>query len=151
VLGVNGKEIGQLAELPGLISAMKPGDSARLQVWREGKSRDVTVKVIELLDQKVAMNEGGDSQTTGPLGLTVRELSKEERAQLKTEGGLVVQSASGAAGRAGIQTGDVILAFNDTPLKSVEQLKNLMKKGDKTIALLVQREANRMYVPVQVG
>jgi serine protease Do len=45
----------------------------------------------------------------------------------------------------------VILAFNDTPVKSVEQLKSLMKKTDKTIALLIQRDANRMYVPIQVG
>jgi serine protease Do len=83
--------------------------------------------------------------------LTVRELAPDERAQLKTEGGLVVQNASGAAARAGIQPGDVILAFNDIPLKSVEQLTSLMKKTDKTIALLIQRDASRMYVPVQVG
>jgi serine protease Do len=151
VLGVNGKEINQLSELSGAIAATKPGNNARLQVWRDGKSRDVDVKVAELMEQKVAMNSGGDSQTSAKLGLTVRELAPDERAQLKIEGGLVVQNASGAAARAGIQQGDVILAFNDTPLKSVEQLKNLMKKTDKTIALLIQRDANRMYVPVQVG
>ena len=151
VLAVNGKEINQLSELSGAIAATKPGNNARLQVWREGKSRDIDVKVGELTEQKVAVKSDADSQTSAKLGLTLRELAPDERAQLKTEGGLVVQSASGAAARAGIQAGDVILAFNDTPLKSVEQLKNLMKKTDKTIALLVQRDANRMYVPVQVG
>ncbi|HKB82536.1 MAG TPA: DegQ family serine endoprotease [Burkholderiales bacterium] len=151
VLGVNGKQINQLSELSGAIAATKPGNNARLQIWREGKSRDVDVKVAELMEQKVALNNGGDSQTSAKLGLTLRELAPDERAQLKTDGGLVVQSASGAAARAGIQAGDVILAFNDTPLTSVEQLKTLMKKTDRTIALLVQRDANRMYVPVQVG
>ncbi len=151
VLGVNGNQINQLSELSGAIAATKPGNNARLQIWREGKSRDVDVKVAELMEQKVALNNGGDSQTSAKLGLTLRELAPDERAQLKTDGGLVVQSASGAAARAGIQAGDVILAFNDTPLTSVEQLKALMKKTDRTIALLVQRDANRMYVPVQVG
>jgi serine protease Do len=153
VLGVNGKEINQLSELSGAIAATKPGNNARLQIWREGKSRDVDVKVAELLEpQKVAANSAaGDSQTSAKLGLTLRELAPDERKQLKTDGGLVVQSASGAAARAGIQAGDVILAFNDTPLKSVEQLKGLMKKTDKTVALLIQRDSNRMYVPVQVG
>jgi serine protease Do len=152
VLGVNGKEINQLSELSGAIAATKPGNNARLQIWREGKSRDVDVKVAELLEpQKVAANSAGDSQTSAKLGLTLRELAPDERKQLKTDGGLVVQSASGAAARAGIQPGDVILAFNDTPLKSVEQLKGLMKKTDKTVALLIQRDSNRMYVPVQVG
>ena len=63
----------------------------------------------------------------------------------------MVQNASGAAARAGIQAGDVILAFNDTPVTSVEQLKSLMKKTDKTVALLIQRDSDRMYVPIQVG
>ena len=151
VLGVNSKEINQLSELSGAIAATKPGNNARLQVWREGKSRDIDVKVAELTEQKVAMNNGGDAQTSAKLGLTVRELAPDERSQLKTEGGLLVQNASGAAARAGIQPGDVILAFNDTPLKSVEQLKSLVKKSDKTVALLIQRDTNRMYVPVQIG
>ena len=153
VLAVNGKEIERLSELSGTIAATKPGSNARLQVWREGKSRDIDVKVAELMEQKVAAvtSGGGESQTSAKLGLTVRELGPDERAQLKTEGGLVVQNVTGAAARAGIQPGDVILAFNDTPLKSVEQLTNLMKKTDKTVALLIQRDANRMYVPVQVG
>jgi serine protease Do len=154
VMGVNGKEINQLAELSGAIAATKPGNTARLQIWRDGKKRDVDVKVAELLDQKVAANDApspGTAQNAAKLGLTVRELAPEERAQLKTEGGLVVQSASGAAAKAGIQPGDVILALNDTPVKSIEQLQGLVKKTDKTVALLIQRDTSRMYVPIQVG
>jgi serine protease Do len=154
VLAVNGKEIDRLSELSSAIAATKPGNNARLQVWRNGKSHDVDVKVGELTEEKIASSAtggSGASQTSAKLGLTVRELQADERAQLKTEGGLVVQNVSGAAARAGIQPGDVILALNDTPVKSVEQLKSLVKKSDKTIALLIQRETSRMYVPVQVG
>ena len=154
VLSVNGKQVNQLSELSGAIAATKPGNNAHLQIWREGKSRDVDVKVAELLEQKTAAaNSGkaGPGETSAKLGLTLRELAPEERAQLKTEGGLVVQNASGAAARAGIQPGDVILALNDTPIKSIEQLKNLVQKSDKTVALLIQRETNRMYVPLQIG
>lgn len=151
VLGVNGKQINQLSELSGAIAATRPGSNATLQIWRAGKSQDIDVKVGELKEQKVAANDTADGQSSAKLGLTLRELAPDERAQLKTEGGLVVQNASGAAARAGIQPGDVILAINDTPLKSVEQLKGLMKKSDKTVALLIQRDSNRIYVPVQVG
>jgi serine protease Do len=154
VLGVNGKQVNQLSELSGAIAATKPGSNARLEIWREGKSRDVDVKVAELLEQKTAAANSGKNppgETSAKLGLTLRELAPEERAQLKTEGGLVVQNASGAAARAGIQPGDVILALNDTPVKSVEQLKSLVQKSDKTVALLIQRETSRMYVPLQIG
>jgi len=63
----------------------------------------------------------------------------------------VVQNTSGAAARAGIHAGDVILALNDTPVKSVDQLKQLVKKSSKTVALLVQRDEARIYVPVHIG
>ncbi len=150
VLGVNGKQISQLSDLSGAISATKPGDNARLQVWRDGKSLDIDVKVVELVEQKLVMSKRDDSQTSEKLGLTLRELDPGERAQLKTGGGLLVENAKGAAARAGIQAGDVILAFNDTPLTSIEQLKGLVNKSDRTIALLIQRAESRMYFPVPV-
>lgn len=65
----------------------------------------------------------------------------------------MVQNVTGVAARAGIQPGDVILAFNDTPLKTVDQLKVLVLKTEKskTVALLVQRDEARIYVPLQMG
>ncbi len=150
VLGVNGKQISQLSDLSGTISATKPGDNARLQIWRDGKSLDIDVKVVELVEQKLVMSKSNESQTSEKLGLTLRELDASERAQLKTEGGLLVENAKGAAARAGIQAGDVILALNDTPVTSLEQIKGLVSKSDRTIALLIQRADSRMYVPVPV-
>ena len=151
VLGVNGKEIDQLSELTSAIAGMKPGTHARLQVWRDGGRQDIDVTVGELSEQKVATLGASEPGSAASLGLTVRELAPEERAKLKTDGGLVVQNTSGAAARAGIQAGDVILALNDTPVTSVEQLKQLVKKSSRTVALLVQRNEARIYVPVQIG
>ena len=151
VLGVNGKDIDQLSELTSTIAGIKPGANARLQVWRNGSRQDINVTVGELSEQKVAALGPGEPGGAASLGLTVRELAPEERAMLKTDGGLVVQNTSGAAARAGIQAGDVILALNDTPVKSVEQLKQLVKKASKTVALLVQRDEARIYVPVHIG
>jgi serine protease Do len=154
VLGVNGKEVTQLGQLSGEIAGMKPGSSARLEVWRNGARTNVDVKVGQLDEpQNIAAAGQGAQGDTPKLGLTVRELAPEERAQLKSEGGLVVQNATGVAARAGIQPGDVLLAFNDTPLKSVDQLKSLVQKTEKskTVALLVQRDEARIYVPLIVG
>ena len=151
VLGVNGKEIDQLSDLTTAIAGIKPGTSARLQVWRNGSRQDINVTVGELTEQKVAALEPSEQGSAASLGLTLRELAPEERAKLKTDGGLVVQNTSGVGARAGIQAGDVILALNETPVKSVEQLKQLVKKSAKTVALLVQRNESRIYVPVPLG
>ncbi len=154
VLGVNGKEVTQLGQLSGEIAGLKPGSNASLDVWRNGSRSKIDVKVGQLEEpQKIAAAGTGTEGNAPKLGLTVRELAPEERAQLKSEGGLVVQNATGVAARAGIQAGDVILAFNDTPLKTVEQLKSLVQKTEKsrTVALLVQRDSARIYVPLQMG
>jgi S1-C subfamily serine protease len=65
--------------------------------------------------------------------------------------GLVVADASGPAARAGVQPGDVILAVNNQPVKSVEQLRQAVDKAGKHVALLVQREDARVYVPIDLG
>ncbi len=152
VLGVNGKEVTQLGQLSGEIAGMKPGSTASLEVWRNGSRNKIDVKVGQLEEpQNIAA--AGTQGNTPKLGLTVRELAPEELAQLKSESGLVVQNVTGVAARAGIQRGDVILAFNDTPLKTVDQLKSLVLKTEKskTVALLVQRDEARIYVPLQMG
>ena len=65
--------------------------------------------------------------------------------------GLVVADASGPAARAGVQAGDVILAVNNQPVKSVEQLSQAVDKAGTHVALLVQREDARVYVPIDLG
>ena len=151
VLGVNGKEIDQLSDLTTAIASIKPGTSARLEIWRNGNRQDINVTVGELTEQKVATQSATEPGSAASLGLTLRELAPDERAKLKTDGGLVVQNTSGAGARAGIQAGDVILALNETPVTSIEQLKQLVKKSAKTVALLVQRNEARIYVPVPLS
>ena len=110
----------------------------------------VTVAKLEEEKLAAASNES-NAANAGKLGLAVRELTQQERSQLQSEGGLLVENAQGAAARAGIQPGDVILAVGDTPVKSVEQLRTLTEKSGKTVALLVQRNEVRTYIPVPVG
>ena len=52
---------------------------------------------------------------------------------------------------AGIQPGDVILAVNDTPIRNVTQLQQIVSKAGKRIAVLVQRENAKLFVPVDLG
>ena len=58
---------------------------------------------------------------------------------------------NGPAERAGIQAGDIILSANGESVKSVEALRAKVAKSDKNVALLVQRDGNRLFIPVQVG
>ena len=150
IVRFNDKEIGSSFELPVLVANIAPGSTARLDVVRKGEARRMDVTVGELKNAKVAAAEPA-GQAPGRLGVAVRELSREEQKEAGVTGGVVVENATGAAANAGIQRGDVILSVNDTPVKNVAQLRALVSKAGKRIAVLVQREDAKLYVPVDLG
>ena len=63
----------------------------------------------------------------------------------------MIEDVSGAAARAGIQAGDVLLAVNGKPVQSVEQVKSVIVGKPKSVALLVQRDGEKIFVPVKIG
>lgn len=151
ILKLDGKEISRSSDLPPMVSSLKPGVRVTLDVWRNGSPLQLTAQVGALKDATVA--SAGDNESLGKakLGIAVRPLSAEEKRGTDLRDGLVVQDVAGAAERAGVRPGDVIVAVNNTPVKSVEQLKSLVDKSGKTIALLVQRDDARIFIPVTLG
>ena len=63
----------------------------------------------------------------------------------------MVEDVGGPAERAGVRPGDVILSVNRTPVDSLEQMKTLIDKSGKGVALLIQRDDARIFVPVPLG
>lgn len=150
ILKYNGKEVATSADLPVMVSTTRPNSVAKLEVMRNGSTHNIDVTLAQIKNDKVADNDDG-SGDHGRLGVSVRKLTPEEQKQVGAHGGVLVQDATGAAASAGIQPGDVILSLNGTPVSSGEQLKSLLAKSGKHIALLVQREDQKMFVPVELG
>jgi serine protease Do len=151
ILAVDGRTIENSIDLPRMIGETRPGTTVNLKVWRQGETRELNASLGEAPAEKVAKAESGLKAKPGKLGLAVRPLTEEERKQAETEGGLLVEGSEGPAARAGVQAGDVILAFNDQPVKSVDQLRRLVDRSRGSIALLIQREGNKIYVPIRLS
>jgi serine protease Do len=126
-----------------------PGKQASMEIWRKGASKQLTVATTEAQPAKVAA--AGPAATGGKLGVAVRPLSKEEMSQNNGRGGLLVERVGGAAERAGVQPGDLLLSLNGTPLQSVQQLSDLVGRSGGNVALLVQRDDHQLFVPVELG
>jgi len=151
ILKFNGKEITRSGELPPLVANVKPGAKVTLDVWRNGAAKQLSATVGTLEDKTVVAADDKAELGKARLGVAVRPLSPEEKRDGELASGVVVENVGGAAAKAGVRTGDVIVSINNTPVKSVEQLKELVAKAGKTAALLVQRDDARIFIPVTLG
>ncbi len=152
VLGVNGKQIGESADLPRVIGEKRPGTRIRMEVWRDGRSRELVATLDELTADTLA-STSTPSQVESlntDLGLSARALTGQEAAQLRLRGGLVVEGVDGPAARAGMQRGDIVLALNNQPVTSVAEFRSLLKSAGKRFALLIQRGEARIFVPLRL-
>jgi serine protease Do len=152
ILRVNGRVVEESSEVPPLIAAVRPGATAQLEVWRDRSSRNVNVVVEELKETgRVARTERSSpsgGRSIDRLGLSVRELSAEEKQQLRTDGSVVVEDSAGAAAEAGIRSGDVILRAGGGRVGSVEDLRGAVRGGGPA-RLLIQRGNDQLIVTVQ--
>lgn len=155
ILKFNGKKIENSNQLPPLVANMAPGSKVTLDIWRNGKNKQVSVVLGNLNDSKLASNSSNSSSSDykkSRLGVAVRPLTPEERKQANVhKGGLLVEDVSGPAEKAGIQPGDVILSLNGQRVSQVSQLQKLIASHGKHIALLIQRNNARIFVPVDLG
>ena len=65
--------------------------------------------------------------------------------------GLLVEGVSGPAEQAGIQPGDILIAVDGKKVDTIDQVRTILKGAGKSVALLIQRGSNRIFVPVQIG
>jgi serine protease Do len=151
ILAVDGRTIENSIDLPRTIGESRPGTPVSLKIWRQGETRELNASLGEAPAEKVAKAESEPKAKSGKLGLALRPLTQEERKQIETEGGLLVEESQGPAARAGVQAGDVVLAFNNQPVKTVDQLRRLVDRSRGSVALLIQREGNKIYVPIRLS
>lgn len=141
---VDGRAVEKSGDLPRIIGNTKPGAKASLQVYRRGATRDLQVTVAELEPDQVRRVSKAESPASAPktaIGLTVADLTEAQRKELKVRGGVRVELAEGAAARAGLREGDVILSVDNVEVVDAKQFNATVAKIDraKAISVLVRR------------
>ncbi len=155
VLQFNGAKIEGSRDLQRRTGATKPGDKSTLTILRSGKQMNLTVitgseKEIEKLSQA---EEQARSVDLASLGLKLSPLDAAQLRELGLRGGVKVDAASGAAARAGLQSGDILLELANTPVQSMAQLQalaaTLPKKG--VVSVLYRRGDWTMRSGLRLG
>lgn len=147
---INGQPIVASGDLPALIGQATPGEVVTLEVWRQGQRVDLAAKLGDAVSKKVQVAQKTGGVDKGKLGLALRALEPQERRDAGVDG-LLIEEAGGPAAMAGVQAGDVLMAINGTQVKNIEQVRAAVSTNKKTVALLIQRDGEKIFVPVQVG
>jgi len=160
---VNGRPVNVASDLPPMIGSMAPGSKVKLTIWRDGKSREITVTLSELSE---GLASGGSDLPTpddapaatsrsNALGLVAQDLAPAERKRLGLEAGegVRITRVDGAAAAAELQPGDVILSVGRTGVGSVAALDRSLAgvKDGQTVMLLVNRDGRTQFVAVTAG
>ena len=150
ILKYNGKPVSGSIDLPRMVGATKPGSVARLSVWRKRAMHEIEAVVGEIKEDQVVATRSDKPAPSNRGGLGVSALSAEQKAILKIDSGVLVESATGPASRAGIEEGDIILAVNNHEVNSPEELARLLDDPQrKSAALLVKRQDSAHYVSLR--
>jgi serine protease Do len=125
-------------------------------MFRRGATREVTVTVAEFeSDRPVrkaqAEPEAGSAPGKTALGLSVSDLSDAQKRELKVRNGVRVEAVDGAAARAGVREGDVILALDNTEITDVKQFLVVAAKVEKAraVSLMVRRGEYVNYLVIR--
>ncbi len=153
IIEYNGKKIEEMNELPRLVANTPVGKSVPIKIWRNGKIRQLTVKVGEL-EEKVA--KGERRYAPQDLGLKVEELTPylAQRLGVKRIHGVIITYVvpGSPAHEAGLSRGDIILKINRHPIEDLndyQEVINSAKPGD-TLLFLIERREGTLFVALKV-
>jgi serine protease Do len=144
ILSVDGEPVTSGKELAGMIANIPVGHKTRIVLLREGKKKDISVKIAKQSPDKIkiAAAEGSDDD----LGMQVADLSPEHARQFgldEKESGVLVTEVDddGRAYRAGVRAGDVVKGINLKRVKTLEDYQKIMEDldTDQSVNLLVFR------------
>ncbi|ENO78938.1 Do family serine endopeptidase [Thauera sp. 63] len=155
-----GREVGASNDLPRIVAAVQPGTSVPVDVYRAGTLQNLKLTVGEWQDPKQpAVSANGSRSAVAPnrLGLVLAPPTAAQRRDQGLSEGLVVQRSQGAAARAEVRQGDVVLAAvvsgRQVRLNSVADFDRFVGglEAGQQVTLLVRRGEATSYVSLRAG
>ncbi len=158
LLKFDNKVIETPSDLPRQVGNTAPGKRVPVTVWRRGAERTLQVTVAATEADTVVAGERerererkSEATAAGPLGLTVADLSADEKRELRLQLGVRVTAATEAAARAGIREGDILVALGNQEIASVADFRAISARLPKgqAVGALIRRGPNAVYVLIR--
>ena len=130
VLSYDNQPIIRATDLINLINRTRPNTTVPLVVQRDGKKLSLNATLKAAPDDTPVAENATNPSSDGPvLGLRVRDLTTEERAQLSAAGVFIdAVQPNGLAARSRLAPGDVITKLNNQATPNVTAFAEALKK-----------------------
>ncbi|MEO6171752.1 MAG: PDZ domain-containing protein, partial [Arenimonas sp.] len=159
ITALNNSEIVQSSMLPPMVGALPPGVKVNVDLYRDGKSKTVTVQLTALDESAAAPNQNNnrppDAPSASTLGISVTAVDAKTRKQLglaEGEGVQIVRVSNPMTAQAGLTPGEVILQVGRQAVGSVVEFNTAMKafKSGDRVRLLVRDSQSTGLVTLEM-
>ncbi|MFC5697390.1 DegQ family serine endoprotease [Pseudomonas sp. GCM10022186] len=157
ILSMNGQPIVVSADLPHLVGNLKPGSKIRLEVVRGGsrKTLDMAIGALpEDGDEMAAAAGDGVERSSNRLGVSVVELTDEQKKALDIQGGVVIKDVlEGPAAMMGLRPGDVITHLNNQAITSAKTFTQVAKDlpKNRSVSMRVLRQGRASFITFKLA
>ncbi|MGE8096835.1 DegQ family serine endoprotease [Pseudomonas fluorescens] len=152
ILSMNAQPIIMSADLPHLVGALKAGEKAKLEVIRDGKHKNVELTVGAIPEEGKeldALAKPGVERSSNRLGVSVADLSDEQKKALDLKGGVVIKDVQeGPAALIGLQPGDVITHLNNQAIGSAKEFTEIAQAlpKNRSVSMRVLRQGRASFI-----
>ncbi|MFV9683669.1 DegQ family serine endoprotease [Pseudomonas sp. NY15367] len=158
ILSLNGKPIIMSADLPHLVGGLKPGEKAELDIVRDGSRKKLNVTIGTLPEEGQELASSGSAQggerSNNRLGVTVVELTAEQKKGLDLKGGVVVREVlNGPAAMIGLRPGDVITHLNNQAIDSTSTFAKVAQElpKNRSVSMRVLRQGRASFITFKLA
>ncbi|WP_036993709.1 DegQ family serine endoprotease [Metapseudomonas furukawaii] len=156
ILSLNGQPIVVSADLPHLVGNLKPGSKIELGVVRDGsrKTLDMAIGALPEDGEEMAAAGQGVERSSNRLGVSVVELTDEQKKALDIQGGVVIKEVQdGPAAMMGLRPGDVITHLNNQSITSSKVFTQVAKDlpKNRSVSMRVLRQGRASFITFKLA
>jgi len=166
ILDIDGREVNKPNELQSYVAALTAGTTVKLTIFRDGETleRKVTLKARDEDSKTEPVSDNGSSKeknesgsntaTFDNLGLTVKNLSSNDKSELNVTSGVLITDVKpfSKAEDQRLFAGLVITEANKEKVENVNDFKKIVdeKKGSALLIKVVDKDGNNRFVGIEI-